>query len=198
MLSKVKNYTHYIVVMKRQIETIINTKTIENKFIFKQEIHNISRIKDDEGTELGFYRNENGNQVIFTKDDEGLDVAIEHTTDGAKIFHLQRDSKGLPAMHELRPDGSETMYLLDSKAELEKMIETRANGDKLTYWFYYENEILIQEERQNGGILFKLIGENSEALIWLHTDGHVESFGAQDLLKRLHAIFIHHLDGVEV
>ena len=63
----------------RNTETkLIDTAVIEARFVFAQEINNISKMTDDEGQELAFHRNANGNHIVFTKDLEGSNVAIEH------------------------------------------------------------------------------------------------------------------------
>ncbi len=181
----------------RNAETkLIDTTNIEARFIFSQKIDNAQAISDAEGNKLAFHRCSNGNNVVFTKDAERVDVAIEHCIDGSKVYHLSQDSKGLPAMHEFRPDGAEIMYLLDTDKRLEKLIETKSNGDKVSTWFY-ANEIIIQEQRQTDGSLFKILNENGEALIWLHADGSVEAYGNQELVERLKNIFIVYLDGAE-
>jgi hypothetical protein len=168
---------------------LIARNKIEKQFIFAQEISNIAKIQDEEGQELGFHRSNNGNSIIFMKDDDGIDVAVEHCGDGSKIFHISKDSKGLPAMHEFRTDGTELMYLLTEYGELEKIIEYKVNGDKLTYWVYPNDEIIIQEQRQTGGIIFRQIMDENEALIWLHCDGSVETFGHEELLLNLQVLF---------
>lgn len=176
---------------------LVDTATIESRFIFAQEINNLSKITDDEGQELSFHRNPNGNQIIFTKDLEGCDVAIEHCIDGTKIFHLSQDSKGLPAMHEFKPDGSEVMYLLDQNKLLEKMIETKSNGDKVTSWFY-EEEFIVQEQRQTGGIVFRLFNQQGNAVVWLKTDGELEAYGDEIIIERIQTIFSMYLDGADI
>lgn len=182
----------------RNTETkLVETSAIESRFVFAQEINNISKITDDEGQELAFHRNTNGNHVVFTKDLEGSDVAIEHCIDGTKIFHLSQDSKGLPAMHEFKPDGSEVMYLLDQNKSLEKMIETKSNGDKVTSWFY-ETEFLVQEQRQTGGIVFRLFNEAGNAVVWLKTDGEVEASGNEEVIGRIKTVFSMYLDGADI
>jgi hypothetical protein len=182
----------------RNAETrLIDTANIESRFIFAQEIKNISKIADDEGQELAFHRNANGNHIVFTKDLEGYNVAIEHCIDGTKIFHLSQDSKGLPAMHEFRPDGAETMYLLDNEKKLEKMIETKSNGDKITSWFY-PTELLVQEQRQTGGIVFRLFNDEGNAVIWLKVDGEVEASGEEKVIERIKYIFSMYLDGADI
>jgi hypothetical protein len=182
----------------RNAETrLVDTANIEARFIFAQEIKEINKISDDEGQELAFHRNANGNHVVFTKDLEGYNVAIEHCIDGTKIFHLSQDSKGLPAMHEFKPDGSEVMYLLDSDKKLEKMIETKSNGDKVTSW-YYTNELVVQEQRQTGGIVFRLFNENGNAVVWLKTDGEIEASGEEKVIDRIQYIFSMYLDGADI
>ncbi len=176
----------------------ISKERIETRFIFSQEIKNISAITDEQGQKLAFTRTADGNQVIFTKDTEGVDVAVEHTIDGGKVFHLSQDSKGLPAMHEFKPDGTEVMYLLDQQMKLEKMIETKMNGDKLTTWYYANGDMLMQEERQTGGILFRFIAAQDEALVWLKPDGSAAVHGATELVERLKVIFHAHLDGADL
>lgn len=183
--------------MKNTETRFINTEIIESRFIFSQEINNRTSIKDEEGNELCFYRSPSGNNIVFTKDLEGTDVAIEHCIDGSKIFHLSQDSKGLPAMHEFKHDGAEVMYLLDKDNRLEKMIESKSNGDKISSWFYPQ-EMLVQEQRQSGGIVFKIYHSSGEALAWLHIDGSVETNGNAALVGRLKTIFSMYLDGAEI
>ncbi len=182
----------------RNTNTKTSSKTtIETRFIFNQEVKNINSITDEQGQVLAFSRTADGNQVIFTKDSEGVDVAVEHTIDGGKVFHLSQDSKGLPAMHEFKPDGTEIMYLLDQAKKLEKMIETKMNGDKVTTWYYPNGDMLMQEERQTGGILFRFITADEEALIWLKPDGSAASHGEAELIGRLKVIFHAQLDGAD-
>jgi hypothetical protein len=192
-ISKVKNPVLYIA-MKEISTGIINTTNIESKFLFSKKLENISMITDDQGQKLGFHRTDSGSQVIFTKDSEGVDVAVEHCIDGTKVFHLSQDSKGLPAMHEFKADGTEIMYLLNSSTKLEKTIENKSNGDKISTW-YNADEIVSQEQRQNGGIIFKLAAFYGEALVWLHTDGSVEASGDESAIAQIQELFARHLDG---
>ncbi len=180
--------------MRNTQNKIADTSFIENRFIFSQEITNILTIEDEDGQKLGFQRLENGNRVIFTKDLEGVDVAIEHCIDGSKVFHLSQDSKGLPAMHEFQADGTEVMYLLDKEANLEKMIETKTNGDKITTWFY-RTEVISQEQRQKGGTVFKIFNEDGEATVWLKPEGNIDANGTDAGLKRVFEVFSKFLDG---
>jgi len=182
--------------MKNAETKIIDTSIIESRFIFSQSITQTQEIIDNEGKKLAFHRSSNGNQFIFAKDEEGNEVAVEHCVDGSKIYHLSQDSKGLPAMHEFRPDGGEVMYLLDAERRLEKIVETKLNGDKVSTWFY-TNEVISQEQRQTGGMLFKILNSGFEALVWLHTDGSVTAHGYEELIKRLKNIFVAYLDGAE-
>jgi hypothetical protein len=186
----------YIVTMRNTQNKIADTSYIEERFIYANHIDSILTIEDDEGQKLGFHKNENGNKVIFTKDLEGVDVAIEHCIDGSKVFHLSQDSKGLPAMHEFCTDGTEIMYLLDANKKLEKRIETKSNGDKITTWFYAE-EVISQEQRQRGGTVFKIINANGEATVWLKPEGNVESSGTDLTLKRVFHVFNRFLDGAD-
>jgi hypothetical protein len=182
--------------MKNAEPKIIDIAIIESRFIFSQSNILTQEIIDSEGNKLAFHRSDNGNQFVFTKDGEGNDVAIEHCVDGSKIYHLSQDSKGLPAMHEFRHDGGELMYLLDSEYRLEKIVETKLNGDKISTWFY-TNEVISQEQRQTGGMLFRIFNSGFEALVWLHTDGSVTAHGSEELIKRLKNIFVAYLDGAE-
>jgi hypothetical protein len=185
--------------MKETNTRVLIKEKIEAKFVFAKEIKNISKIADGEGQELAFSRTEEGNQIIFTHDTEGVEVAVEHTMDGGKIFHLSEDSKGLPAMHEFKYDGSEVMYLLDANKKLEKTVETTLNGDKISTWYYNNGDVLMQEERQTGGTLFRFISNrNDEALVWLRTDGSASTHGDEFLIERLKLIFKAQLDGVEI
>lgn len=171
---------------------------IESKFVFNQQPTNLSYITDDEGQTLKFHTSQSGNQVIFTKDLQGIEVAIEHCADGTKIFHMEQDSKGLPAMHQFNPDGSEIISLFDSTKRLEKQVVMKSNGDKLTTWFSKTGEVITQEQRQTGGILFKMTKEDANSLIWLHTDGSVTSSGDVTLLANIQKVFSRFLDGVDV
>lgn len=182
--------------MKQVNTRILIKEKIEAKFIFSKEIKNINTISDGEGQKLAFSRTDDGNQIIFTHDTEGVEVAVEHTIDGGKIFHLSEDSKGLPAMHEFRPDGSEMMYLLDINKKLEKTVETTLSGNKIATWYYDNGDVLMQEERQTGGTLFRYIADSTEALIWLKTDGSADAHGETELIERLQLIFKAQLDGV--
>lgn len=182
--------------MKKTETNFIDTEIIESRYIFSKEIADKISIKDEEGNALCFHKANNGNHIVFTKDQEGTDVAIEHCIDGSKIFHLSEDSKGLPAMHEFKPDGSELMYLLDKNKKLEKLIENKSNGDKITSWFFPQ-EMLVMEQRQHGGTVFKIYHFSGEAVIWLHTDGSTEANGHGLLTERLKIIFSQYLDGVE-
>jgi hypothetical protein len=183
--------------MKNTQTKIADTSYIEERFIYANNIDSILTISDAEGQKLGFYKNENGNKVIFTQDLEGVDVAIEHCIDGSKVFHLSKDSKGLPAMHEFCTDGTEIMYLLDSNKKLEKMIESKSNGDKITTWFY-PTEVISQEQRQRGGTVFKIFNAAGEAVVWLKPEGHVEASGSDATLKRVFEVFSRFLDGAEI
>ncbi len=169
---------------------------IESRFIFNKNKEDVSYVSDDEGQILGFNKLSNGSNVVYTTDRDGIEVAIEHCIDGTKIFHMTQDSKGLPAMHEIRPDGAEFIYLFDTERKLEKMIEVKSNGDKVTQWFSNQGDVIIQEQRQKGGILFSMYTADSEkALIWLHTDGKLEKFGSETLQGHLTKVFAKFLDG---
>lgn len=180
--------------MRNTQNKIADTSYIEDRFIYAKDIETILTIEDEDGHKLGFHKLENGNRVIFTKDLEGVDVAIEHSIDGSKLFHLSQDSKGLPAMHEFCADGTEIMYLLDTEKRLEKMIETKTNGDKITTWFYPE-EVISQEQRQRGGTVFKIFNTDGEATAWLKPEGNVEANGSDITLKRVFEVFAKFLDG---
>lgn len=180
--------------MKNTQNKIADTRYIEERFIYAQSFDSVMTITDDEGQKLGFQKLDNGNRVIFTKDLEGVDVAIEHCIDGSKVFHLSQDSKGLPAMHEFCTDGTEIMYLLDLNKNLEKMIETKSNGDKITTWFYPE-EVISQEQRQRGGTVFKIFNTQGEATVWLKPEGSIESSGSETTLARVFEVFSKFLDG---
>jgi hypothetical protein len=177
---------------------MMQIETIESRFIFNTEVNNINYITDGEGKQLGFLKNSNGNNIIFTKDLEGIDVAIEHYPDGTKVFHMEKDSKGLPAMHEFKPDGTEIIYLFDANKRLEKVVELKINGDKLTTWFSAEGESISQEQRQNHGILFSMNSHGRSAVIWLQPDGAVETHGHDKLIKHLVTVFNKYLDGCEI
>jgi hypothetical protein len=176
----------------------MQAEIIESKFIFKNNLDAMSVISDGEGKKLGFFKNDSGNNIIFTKDLEGIDVAIEHCPDGTKIFHMERDSKGLPAMHEFKPDGTEIIYLFDKNKRLEKMVEMKINSDKVTTWFSSRGETISQEQRQTGGILFSMKCSSQEALIWLKTDGNIETYGNDKLQTHLKIVFAKFLDGADL
>lgn len=176
----------------------MQAEVIESKFIFHKTVDAVSTISDGEGKKLGFMKNDSGNNIIFTKDLEGIDVAIEHCPDGTKIFHMERDSKGLPAMHEFKPDGTEIIYLFDQHKRLEKMVEMKINTDKVTTWFSAKGETITQEQRQTGGILFGMKSSGQEALVWLKTDGNVEAHGNTKLISHLQLVFAKFLDGAEI
>lgn len=177
---------------------MIEAKAIESRFLFKNGLSSLNSVSDDEGQKLSFSTNSNGNQIVLTKDLEGIDVAIEHCTDGTKIFHMEKDSKGLPAMHEFKPDGTEIIYLFDAGKRLEKMVEMKINGDKLTTWFSARDEVISQEQRQQGGILFQMSAMQDHALIWLHPDGSSELHGEHRLLSHLLHVFNKFLDGISL
>lgn len=177
---------------------MVQADFIESKFIFKSKCDDINFVIDNEGQKLGFLKNQSGNNVIFTKDLEGIDVAIEHCPDGTKIFHMEKDSKGLPAMHEFKPDGTEFIYLFDSSKRLEKMVEMKINKDKITTWFSPQGETITQEQRQSGGILFSMTSFARQAMIRLYVDGTVEGFGDPKLIQHIQVVFPKFLDGVEI
>ncbi len=172
---------------------------IEAKFIFKKNPDiSMNFISDGEGQKLGFTKTDDGSNIIFTKDLEGIDVAIEHYPDGTKVFHMEKDSKGLPAMHEFKPDGTEFIYLFDAEKRLEKMVEMKTNGDKLTTWFSPKGETITQEQRQQGGILFSMQSSSERAMIWLKADGSIEASGNEQLTAHIKLVFSKFLDGAEL
>ena len=181
---------------------VMNTEmksTIESKFIKETDILNKSFIQDDEGQELGFGYSIRGNRIVLTQDSKGIPVSIEYLADGTKVYHMEQDSKGLPAMHEFKPDGSEIIYLFDAKMHLEKMVNIKANGDKVTFWFSPDgDQIINQEQRQKGGIVFKAMSKEEEATIWLKHDGETISSGSEMLIEQLQGIFAKYLDGMKV
>jgi hypothetical protein len=171
----------------------------EKRFVFKNEQKASTFVNDGEGNVLGFHKLDNGNSLVYTTDAEGIDVAIEHCPDGSKTFHMAKDSKGLPAMHEFRPDHSEFIYLFNAEKRLEKTVELKANGDKITSWYSPNGrDLIVQEQRQKGGILFRMSNSFAEALIWLHADGTLESHGNERLIKHLRKSFANYLDGAEL
>ena len=174
---------------------MITIEAVESRFLFKDKLEKHSFITDSEGQSLGFTQNALGNQIVLTKDLEGVEVAIEHCADGTKIFHMEKDSKGLPAMHEFKPDGTEVIYLFDKDKKLEKSVELKINGDKVTKWYSSLGEIISQEQRQKGGILFQMHAHTGEAFIWLHHDGSVETHGSQKHICHLQKVFNKFLDG---
>ena len=173
-------------------------ENIESKFLFSKKIENYSFIQDSEGKLLAFSENERGNKVVLTQDLDGVEVAIEHCIDGTKIFHLEKDSKGLPAMHEFKPDGTEIIYLFDKDKKLEKAVTSKTNGDKLTEWFSSKGDLISQEQRQNGQILFKIDALNGDACVLLHPDGEAESYGDEKFILHLIKVFNKYLDGLEL
>lgn len=174
-------------------------ESIESRFIFKQTgTAALNYISDGEGQKLGFSKTDDGNNIIFTKDLEGIDVAIEHYPDGTKVFHMEKDSKGLPAMHEFKPDGTEYIYLFDAGKRLEKMVEMKTNGDKVTTWFSVKGESISQEQRQQGGILFAMQCKDQKATVWLQADGSIESSGYPQLIAHIKLVFSKFLDGLEL
>ena len=181
---------------------VMNTEikqTIETRFVKNTDIINKSVIKDDEGQELGFGYSVRGNKIVITKDSKDIPVSIEYLADGTKIYHMEKDSKGLPAMHEFKADGSEFIYLFDANLSLEKMVNIKENGDKVTLWFSANSkQIISQEQRQKGGIVFKAISETEEATIWLRNDGDTISSGAEQLIEHLQNVFSKFLDGMKV
>lgn len=176
----------------------MQAESIEARFIFKNTNSiSLNMVSDGEGQKLGFTKTNDGNNIIFTKDLEGIDVAIEHYPDGTKVFHMERDSKGLPAMHEFKPDGTEFIYLFDIEKRLEKMVQMKTNGDKITTWFSPKGETITQEQRQQGGILFSMQGNEQKSLIWLKIDGSLETSGHPQLIAHLKLVFSKFLDGAE-
>lgn len=173
-------------------------ETIESRFIFKDGLEKQSFITDSDGQSLSFARNALGNQIVLTKDLEGIEVAIEHCADGSKIFHMEKDSKGLPAMHEFKPDGTEIIYLFDKEKKLEKAVTLKTNGDKVTEWYSAQGETISQEQRQKDGIVFRMNAFNGEAFIWLHNDGSVDSHGSEKHIQHLQKVFGKFLDGLEL
>ncbi len=177
---------------------MVTAQAIESSFIFNSDsIGNINIISDDEGQTLGFTKTDNGSNFVFTKDLEGIDVAIEHKPDGTKIFHMEKDSKGLPAMHEFKPDGDEIIYLFNQKKALEKMVQLKNNSDKVTTWFSAQGDTITQEQRQVGGTLYSMKTQSQrEALVWLHSDGQLDEHGDNLLINHLKMVFAHALDGL--
>lgn len=178
---------------------MVQAQVIEEKFVFSHAAAELEKsfIKDGEGKRLGFSKSTSGNDLIFTTDNSGIDVAIEHCADGTRIFHMERDSKGLPAMHEFRPDGGEVIYLFDKNKRLEKMVEMKENGDKLTTWFSIKGETISQEQRQQGGIVFSMRAKGDFAMIWLKNDGTIEAHGNHKLSAHLKLVFAKFLDGID-
>jgi len=180
-------------VMNLEIKT-----SIESRFVSQENVENICFIKDEEGQKLGFGNSLAGNKIVITEDSKGILVSIEYLADGTKVYHMEKDSKGLPAMHEFKPDGSEIIYLFDASFQLEKMVHIKESGDKLTYWFSPDgNQIISQEQRLKGGIVFKASDANAEATIWLKNDGETISSGSETLMKHLQEVFSKFLDGMK-
>ena len=181
---------------------VMNTElktTIESRFVKEADILSKTIIKDDEGEQLGFGYSVRGNKIVITEDSKGIAVSIEYLADGTKIYHMEEDSKGLPAMHEFKADGSEFIYLFDADMNLEKMVNTKENGDKVTYWFSKDGkQIISQEQRQKGGIVFKAHTDSEEAVIWLKHDGETISSGSTTLHEHLKSVFAKFLDGMKV
>ena len=174
---------------------MLTVDAIEERFLFRNSFEQQSVITDQEGQSLSFTTNALGNQIVLTKDLEGIEVAIEHCADGTKIFHMAEDSKGLPAMHEFQPDGTEIIYLFDKNKRLEKSVTMKINGDKLTQWYSPNDETISQEQRQQGGIVFRMKTPKDEAFVWLQQDGSIQSHGAERLVNHLVKVFHKFLDG---
>lgn len=177
---------------------MITVEAIESRFIFKDRLEKQSFITDSDGKSLGFTKNALGSQIVLTKDLEGIEVAIEHCADGTKLFHMEKDSKGLPAMHEFRTDGTEIIYLFDAEKRLEKAVTLKTNGDKLTQWYSPKGETISQEQRQKGGIIFRMDALAGEAFIWLHNDGSLDLHGSEKHIKHLFRVFSKYLDGYQL
>lgn len=172
--------------------------TIESRFVSQESVENLCFIRDEEGQKLGFGSSVSGNKIVITEDSKGILVSIEYLADGTKIYHMEKDSKGLPAMHEFRADGSEIIYLFNANFQLEKMVNIRETGDKVTYWFSPDgNQIISQEQRLKGGIVFKASEFNQEAIIWLKNDGETICSGSEALIKHLQEVFSKFLDGMK-
>jgi hypothetical protein len=181
-------------VMNVEIKT-----SIESRFISQERVENVCFIKDEEGQKLGFGNSCLGNKVVITEDSKGILVSIEYLADGTKIYHMEKDSKGLPAMHEFRPDGSEVIYLFNAKQQLEKMVDIKESGDKVTHWFSPDGkQIISQEQRLKGGIVFKASDCTSEATVWLKNDGETICSGSETLIQHLQEVFAKFLDGMKI
>ncbi len=176
---------------------ILDTKEIEDKFIFNRKINKTGTIADSSGQVLGFQKTNSGSSVVFTQDGDGCEVAIEHRLDGTKVYHLTEDGSGLPAMHEFNADGSEFMYLFSEIKELEKIIEKKVNGDKLSTWIQ-DDFVVSLEQRKKGGCVFKIKTATSEAIINQSIDGSCQTYGAKRDLDRLVSIFEAQLDGINL
>jgi len=175
---------------------MVQASTVEKRFIFNKCPKAQRFVSDDQGQVLGFNKLDNGNNIVYTKDLEGVEVAIEHCLDGTKIFHMEKDSKGLPAMHEFKPDGTEMIYLFTETKALEKTIELKNNGDKVTYWFSPVGDVISHEQRQKGGMLFRMKTKLAESMIYLKVDGEAECFGTEKQLAHIKKVFKQYLDGL--
>ena len=152
---------------------------------------------DTDGKRIEIKYTEDGSKVVFTQDEDGRGLAIEERINGSKLYHISSDSAGLPSTHEIKEDNTELVYFYDSTGRLQHFVELKTNGDRVSTILDKAGAMFSIEQKQIGGIIFKLWKESKEGMVWLHQDGDVTEYGDKEIVSDLYTKFSRFLDGVK-
>ncbi len=178
--------------------TQISTELLQLKHLKGESVF----MTDPEGKRIECKTTEEGQRIVFTKDETGKSIAIEERSNGTKLYHISSDSKGLPSSHEVRTDETEIVYFYNASGSLQHFVELKSNGDRVSTIISENSSIFSIEQKQIGGTVFqgwvKNENESKEGMVWLHPDGEVSTHGDKDIISELIKRFSRFLDGVVV
>ena len=192
--------------VKKMIELIQNT-TKSDVISLSEEVVQLSHVRgesifinDPEGNKIEIKTTDDGRKIVFTRDEGGRSIAIEERDNGTKLYHISCDSAGLPSSHEVRLDRTEIVYFYNASGILQHFVELRPNGDRVSTILTGNESIYSIEQKQIGGIVFTGWQRNKnnpkEAMVWLHPDGDVSTYGDDEVVVQLFSKFSKYLDGV--
>ena len=157
-------------------------------------------ISDPEGNRIEIKTTDDGRKIVFTQDEGGRSIALEERENGTKLYHISCDSTGLPSSHEVRADQTEIVYFYNVVGILQNFVELKPNGDRVSTVLTDNGSIYSVEQKMVGGVVFsgwnRINNDPKEAMIWLHPDGEVSTYGDQKVITEICSRFSKYLDGV--
>ncbi len=189
------------------IELTKGTKELTKTGSLSSDVVQLSHVKgesvfmsDPEGNRIEIKTTSDGRKIIFTKDEGGRSIALEERENGTKLYHISSDSTGLPSSHEIRPDQTELVYFYNVLGSLQHFVELKPNGDRISTVLSDNGSIFSVEQKQVGGVVFTGFHRSnnapSEAMIWLHPDGEISTYGDEKIIAEIYSKFSKFLDGV--